>query len=365
MKQVNGRDVAKAAGVSQSTVSRVMNSDARIGHDTRCRVLAAARKLGYDMCPASGRWSVGVLLGFPARDANGYYAELFAAVFQEIEKRGLHLEAIWKKFNMENEPRPIRGVLILSNPEPQTLTQYYPLPSVWINGKSDHLHNICSCNVDSKASLNLAIRHLRGLGHRDIRFLSLEGRVAEEKKLTHRWQSFLELMRDYGIESPERQGIFPDSRSFDALLQAVRHAVNDGCTAFICVNSRYTLQLNAALHTLRISVPDDVSVIDWEFDGVSAYLDPPRTALAVNFAGFARSALDMLTTMIEKHTTPRTVWSPPLSSAAKAAPLLAQFSRHEKTRSQSKKKPLLRAAFLRNVNQPLRLLSLPRLRNPS
>ena len=107
MKQVNGRDVAKAAGVSQSTVSRVMNSDARIGHDTRCRVLAAARELGYDMRPASGRWSVGVLFGFSAHDANGYYAELFAAVFQEIEKRGLHLEAIWKKFNMGNEPRPI------------------------------------------------------------------------------------------------------------------------------------------------------------------------------------------------------------------------------------------------------------------
>ncbi len=304
MKQVNGRDVAKAAGVSQSTVSRVMNSDARIGHDTRCRVLAAARELGYDMRPASGRWSVGVLFGFSAHDANGYYAELFAAVFQEIEKRGLHLEAIWKKFNMENEPRPIRGLLILSNPEPQTLTQYYPLPIVWINGKSDHLHNICSCNVDSKASLNLAIRHLRELGHRDIRFLSLEGRDAEEKKLTHRWESFLALMRDYGVESPERQGIFLDQNSPDAMLSAVRNAVNDGCTAFICVNSRHTLQLNAALHTLRISVPDDVSVIDWEFDGVSAYLDPPRTALGVNFAGLARRALDMLTTMVEKHTTP-------------------------------------------------------------
>lgn len=304
MKQVNGRDVAKAAGVSQSTVSRVMNSDARIGLDTRRKVLAAARELGYDMRPASGRWSIGVLLGFAARNANGYYAELFAAVFQEIEERRLHLEPIWKKFNIDNEPRPIRGLLILSNPEPQALTQYYPLPIVWINGPSDHLHNICSASTDSTASLRLAIRHLWKLGHRDIRFLSLEGRTAEERKYTHRWESFLALMRSYGVESPERQGIFPGKDSPDAMLSAVRNAVNDGCTAFICVNSRHTLQLNAALHTLRISVPDDVSVIDWEFDGVSAYLDPPRTALAVNFAGLARSALDMLTTMIEKHTTP-------------------------------------------------------------
>ncbi len=304
MKQVNGRDVAKAAGVSQSTVSRVMNSDARIGLDTRRKVLAAARELGYDMRPASGRWSVGVLFGFPARNANGYYAELFAAVSQEIEERGLHLEPIWKKFNIDNEPRPIRGLLILSNPEPQALTQYYPLPIVWINGPSDHLHNICSASTDSTASLRLAIRHLWKLGHRDIRFLSLEGRDAEEKKLTHRWESFLALMRSYGVESPERQGIFPGKDSPDGMISAVRSAVNDGCTAFICVNSQHTLLLNAALHALRISVPDDVSVIDWEFDGVSAYLDPPRTALAVNFAGLARRALDMLTTMVENHTTP-------------------------------------------------------------
>ncbi len=304
MKQVNGRDVAKAAGVSQSTVSRVMNSDARIGLDTRRKVLAAARELGYDMRPASGRWSVGVLFGFPARNANGYYAELFAAVFQEIEERGLHPEPIWKKFNIDNEPRPIRGLLILSNPEPQALTQYYPLPIVWINGPSDHLHNICSASTDSTASLRLAIRHLWKLGHRDIRFLSLEGRDAEEKKLTHRWESFLALMRSYGVESPERQGIFPGKDSPDGMISAVRSAVNDGCTAFICVNSQHTLLLNAALHALRISVPDDVSVIDWEFDGVSAYLDPPRTALAVNFAGLARRALDMLTTMVENHTTP-------------------------------------------------------------
>ena len=304
MKQVNGRDVAKAAGVSQSTVSRVMNSDARIGLDTRRKVLAAARELGYDMRPASGRWSVGVLFGFPARNANGYYAELFAAVSQEIEERGLHLEPIWKKFNIDNEPRPIRGLLILSNPEPQALTQYYPLPIVWINGPSDHLHNICSASTDSTASLRLAIRHLWKLGHRDIRFLSLEGRDAEEKKLTHRWESLLALMRSYGVESPERQGIFPGKDSPDGMISAVRSAVNDGCTAFICVNSQHTLLLNAALHALRISVPDDVSVIDWEFDGVSAYLDPPRTALAVNFAGLARRALDMLTTMVENHTTP-------------------------------------------------------------
>ena len=60
-----------------------MNSDTRIGLDTRRKVLAAARELGYDMRPASGRWSVGVLFGFTARDANGYYAELFAAVLHE------------------------------------------------------------------------------------------------------------------------------------------------------------------------------------------------------------------------------------------------------------------------------------------
>ena len=184
MKLVNGRDVAKAAGVSQSTVSRVMNADIRISSDTRRKVLAAARELGYDMRSAAGGWSVGVLIGYKPADANGYYTGIFSAVFQELERRGLRMEPIWRTLSTETEVRPIRGLLVLSHPSPEKLAAAYPLPVVWLNGPSNHLHNICSVNQDSYRGSEMAVRHLAQLGHRDIRYISLESIEQENCKVT-------------------------------------------------------------------------------------------------------------------------------------------------------------------------------------
>lgn len=307
MKRVNGRDVARAAGVSQSTVSRIMTSDPRIGDDTRRRVLAAARRLGYDMRSVSGRWSVGVLMGFRPDDANGYYAGIFAAVFQELDRRGLRMEPIWQTLNPEAELRPVRGILVLSHPPLDKLIPAYPLPMVRINGQSSRLHNICSVNVDSAAGSAMAVRHLWKLGHRDIRYVSLEGMSAENRKTTHRWQGFLNTMRELGCREPEKQCIFFSDFIYTdqkKLIRVLRRVFQQGCTALICVNSQHTLKVNAALHSLGVRVPEEVSVIDWEFEGVSEYLDPPRTTVAVDFPKLAAESLDLLCEMVGKHETP-------------------------------------------------------------
>lgn len=305
MKLVNERDVARMANVSQSTVSRVMTSDPRISSDTQRKVLAAARELGYDMRSATGRWSVGVLIGYRPGDANGYYTGIFNAVFQELERRGLRMEPIWR--TLTAEVRPIRGLLVLSHPPPETLAAAYPLPVVRLNGPSSHLHNICSVNQDSYKGSEMAVRHLRQLGHRDIRYVSLEGVERETRKTTGRWQGFLEAMRELGCPAPERQGIFFSGLGGtpqDQLTEAIRRAVRQGCTALICVNSQYTLKVNAALHSLGIRVPEELSVIDWEFEGVSECLDPPRTTIAADYPKLAAEAMDLLCEMIEQHKTP-------------------------------------------------------------
>ena len=50
---------------------------------------------------------------------------------------------------------------------------------------------------------------------------------------------------------------------------------------------------------MRVRVPEEISLIDWEFEGVSEYLDPPRTTVAVNFPKLATVALDLLCRMVE------------------------------------------------------------------
>ncbi len=307
MKRISGRDVALAAGCSQATVSRVIKSDPRISRETRKRVLEVARKLGYDMRSASGGWGVGVIVCLDPNDINGYYAKILASVCREIFLRGLHPELIWQKSLQEGCTRSFRGIIDLYRTPDEELVSLFQVPIVRINGVANHLNHIWSVNLDSASGIASAVRYLLRKGHRDIRFVSLEGILNEKRKVTHRWDGFLEAMRSAGISNPEKKAIFfhrqmeTDQKDLE---RAIRKAVREGCTALICVNAAHTLKVNAALHSLHLRVPDDISIIDWEYDGVSGYLETPRTTVITDYASLASEALDLLTEILTTEHLP-------------------------------------------------------------
>lgn len=303
MKVVNSRDVAQYAGCSQSTVSRVMNSDPRISRTTRARVLEAARALGYDMKRSSGCWNIGVVTGFDPECASGYYASMLAAVCREIKRRGLHVELLFQDELGNCDYGCCRGIIDLYQTPQQILCDTFTVPVVTVNNHCRKLDNIRSVVSDSKAGMKLAVQYLWNLGHRDIRFISAEGKSSEEMKPTRRWQGFLEAMNDAGVKEPERYGIFFSEgkhTSQELIKTALAQAVSQGCTAFITVNALHTPKISSAFHALQIKIPEEVSLIDWEYEGVSEYLEPPRTAIAVDYTRVAAEAVDLLTEILEK-----------------------------------------------------------------
>lgn len=313
MKQVTGSDVARKAGVSQSTVSRVMNGDSRIGAETRRRVVEAARALNYDMGHRTN-WTVGVLLDFRLCDIHGYYASTLHAILEELEKRKLGVELIWRGLDSEQVVKPFRGVLAISAPDTENLRTFAPLPTVNLHGEMHLGGNIASVTSDMYQGMHDAVRFLWKLGHRDIRMLSLEGEASEQRKLTRRLDGFLNALAGFGVAEPERHTIFFEdqmSTSLSRLTRALRKAVNEGCTALICVNAAHTLKLNAALHALHLRIPEELSVIDWEYPEISAYLDPPRTTVSADFPELVRIAVDQLCDMVEHQALPRLIQVPP------------------------------------------------------
>ena len=314
MKQITGTDVAKAANVSQSTVSRVMNVDFRIGAETRRRVLDAARALNYDM-GRSTNWTVGVLLDFRLCDLHGYYADTLHAVLEELEKRKLGVELIWRGLDSDQVVKPFRGVLAISAPDTENLRSFAPLPTVQLHEAMHSGENIAAVTTDMYQGMHDAVRYLWKLGHRDIRMLSLEGEAAEQRKFTRRLDGFLNALATLGVPDPKRHTIFFEeqmSTSLPLLNRAIRNAMREGCTALICVNAAHTLKLNAALHALHLKIPGDLSVIDWEYPEISAYLDPPRTTVSANFPELVRVAVDLLCDMVERQALPRLIKVPPL-----------------------------------------------------
>lgn len=304
MKHVTGWDVAKAAGVSQATVSRVMTNNPCIGGDTRKHVLQIARKLGYDMSPASGSWTVGVIGGI---NRHNYFASLLWSIGTEIANRGLHMELIPDDLPEHWETHPVRGLIDLRlTPKTSELPPYL-LPMVRINCESRLSEGIGAVRVDGAGEAEMATRFLWNNGHRNIRFISFEGEHAEKNKPTCRWPGFVQALREYGIESPERYGIFFEPEKTCAtsdVVCALSKAMAEGCTGIICVNSLDTLRINAAIHAMRLKIPEELSVVDWEYEGVSAYLDPPRTTIAIRFQALAEEALNLLTRMVKSQGRP-------------------------------------------------------------
>ncbi len=303
VKIITESDIAKLAGVSQTTVSRVIANDPRISKVTKKQVLEIARQLGYDMCPDNKSWSVGVILNF---DTHDYFSSLHWAVAHEVLRRGLRLEIIADDALERVDSLPVRG-LIDCRLTPTVQLPELAVPMVRINRESAHTDGVFSIILDEAKASATAVDFLLRSGHRNIRYVSFEGRQQEMEKLPRRWPGFVQALQKAGISDAEKYGIFfelDQEVTNTDVIAALSGAMRDGCTAIICVNSVDTLKINNAVHAMKLNIPDDLSIIDWEFYGVSANLDPPRTAMAIPFQRLASEALDMLTEIVQKKAYP-------------------------------------------------------------
>ncbi len=308
MKTISLRTVAAAAGVSVATASRALSNSSLVPAETRRRVIAAARELGYAPEPRQGGWRVGVIVEMEPHSINGYYANTLAALCSEIAKRDCRTELVLANELESFDERAVRGAIDLTTHEdlPERWLRGFSLPLVRINGNSQRLHHIGAVIEDGAAASRRAVELLWRNGHRRIGFFSLEGRVREIEKASRRWLGFLEALRGHGVAEPERFAIFPKG----VLAEKLTAALRQGMTALICPNEYLALRLEPVLHQLGIRVPRDLSLVEWECPGVSAYLQPPRTTLQENYNRLAFEAMEMLTAMIRRRPTPPDVILP-------------------------------------------------------
>jgi len=183
------RDIAKAANVSQSTVSRVLNNAPTrvpIAEETRERVTLAARKLGYRPNPlARGlRGASTMLLGAVVRDiTDPFFAGAIEALSIEANARGYnvvlghaqgrtdqalalttvletrHCDAIVLLGDMQDQPRLLADLS----------TSVVPVVALW---QGSSLLEVPTVDVDNVAGVRDGLEHLAGLGHRRIAFVS-------------------------------------------------------------------------------------------------------------------------------------------------------------------------------------------------
>ncbi|MEZ9352174.1 LacI family DNA-binding transcriptional regulator [Vibrio splendidus] len=295
------KDVAKLAGVSTQTVSRVTNGSQDVAESTRNKVNAAIKQLGYvpnkgaQMLSRAKSTSVGLVtldmaLHGAAMIANGVRMQAhdmsYGVAFSVVAEPNLAntREAI-RELMAQQVDSIILNVPLKSADAELLVEQYQHLNLIFIDVPSNSQVNyVCG---DHAEGAKLAAQHLLESGRTD--FLLITG-PNESSASEIRHQSWLAALSDAESKVQyQYQGNWQAESGYLGVREAVaKQAVFD---AVLVASDQMALGVLRALQELQIPVPDKVAVVG--FDGIedSAFFNPPLTTIKQDFTTIGRQAV--------------------------------------------------------------------------
>ncbi|RSM55936.1 LacI family transcriptional regulator [Amycolatopsis sp. WAC 01376] len=292
----NGRgpsmaDVAREAGVSGQTVSRVANGRTNVDEATRERVLAAMRRVGYRPNSAAralrnGRFrSIGVIISALATFGNSRTLDAVASAAAG-EGFSIILMPVTRPSQGEVsgafsrlDEQAVDGVIILIEQHELDQSEIelpHGLPVVVIDAGGRRDHPVV--DFDQASGAIAATRHLLDLGHETVWHVAgpPESYAAERRRKS--WQETLEAD---GREVPPP--LTGDWSSRSGYEHGVRLAGDPAVTAVFVANDQMALGLLRAMHEQGRSVPGDVSVVGFDDMDEAAHFWPPLTTVRQSF----------------------------------------------------------------------------------
>ena len=276
-------DVAREAGVSTATVSRVVNG-ASVRPATARAVRRAMRDLGYVPNQVArglvtGRSDVvGVLVPDLVGPLNAAVAR---GVEDALEARGMHAVVVTDHREPERErarlgmlvARRVDGLVLIGSqlPDAEILDAIGGTPVVLVGAEHERTE-LPEVRVDNRAGIAAALRILADHGHRDIAHLAGPRRDGRERLAALR-----ELAPQHGLHLiAVAEADFSEAGGLDAGRQLLRRG---GFSAVLCSNDRTAVGLYAAARERALRLPHDLSVIGFDDLPWSAYLDPALTTV--------------------------------------------------------------------------------------
>lgn len=304
------RDVAKCAGVSHQTVSRVINGDPLVTPETRAKVEAAVTELGYQPNAIARSLAAGRsrTLACLAPNLTDYtFARIIEGAEAECRQHGYFLisssapdEATFAALINELAPsRRIEGVMVI-NPYIDNRAQRLPrnFPVVFIGGQPRDGLDVDAVTLDDEGAARLAVQHLIGLGHQRIAMIT--GPLIEDctqDRITG-YRAALKAARIKFKAGAIVEGDWSASSAHQALLQLMKS--QHPPTAIFAQNDRMALGALRAARDLGLSVPEQLAVIGLDDMPLASYFDPPLTTMRQDMFGIGRTAAQLLVRAVEQ-----------------------------------------------------------------
>jgi LacI family transcriptional regulator len=313
-------DVARAAGVSAMTVSRVINHGTNVRESTRAAVLEAIEQLNYSPNTAARSLAAGQATHIGLLYANpsaAYLAQFLIGALHAARSAGVHLviescesedadeqAEVTRRFATSD----VEGVVLpppLSESQPimaELDAMGIPVVTVAMGAPQEDSLNV---RIDDHAAAMEMTRYLLDLGHRNIGFIKGHpNHIASHDR--HR--GFCDALTEAGIDcdkAPCEQGYFSYRSGLTAGERML--ARSDRPTAIFASNDDMAAATISVAHRMGLTVPDDISIVGFDDTALATSVWPELTTVKQPISAMAEAALELLIADLRSHPrgTPR------------------------------------------------------------
>ncbi|MDX6154156.1 LacI family DNA-binding transcriptional regulator [Marinococcus sp. PL1-022] len=312
------KDIAKAAGVSVTTVSRALNGYSDVNEQTRQRIQEIAEQLDYAPnhiargLVMNRSKTIGLLTSqsFPSNSKDTFTLDILAGVNEYANEYGYDLILFQSRpagdrtyYQMCRE-RQLEGVITQNLPHDHSATEELAatgLPCVFIDNQVES-GTASFVTTDNADGARQALVHLISLGHEHIAFMNGHHYAYVSKE---RLKGYEETLREFNLPYREeyiREASFDEKLAEEealGLLQAYPHI-----TAVFCASDLMAHGVMRAAHQLGYVLPQDLSIIGFDDLVLAEYFSPPLTTVHQDRYTLGRKACELLIEKIEGRKTP-------------------------------------------------------------
>lgn len=295
------REVAKRAGVSPATVSRVINGTARVDEEKRERVEKAIEETGFrpnELARALYRKSSKIIGVIVPDIENPFFSELAKAIEKEAYEQEYRILLCNSDDQKEKELANLQmlaqlqadGVILMTNTgEKSQSYEAVSMPIVFVDRRLDEMGQTSVIEADHYAGGKLAAEHLIACGCRKITCIRGSQELSSGKK---RYEGYREVCRQYSMKERFVDSTYKYEDGAKAAEEVLRrYPDTDG---IIACNDMTAVSVYKVLQKRGYRVPDDIQIIG--FDGVKfgRFLTPELTTVAQPIKEMGKCAVQMI-----------------------------------------------------------------------